>query len=117
MIPALGASYAGVAIASLILGVTAFGTHPILQTLIAHTTSGGNRDTGLAWFYTAIFLAGAFWSPALGYLSDWWGLKAGFGGDGNFFVAAIVACYSDASIRYLHTNAAPFQPAVTAKKI
>jgi predicted MFS family arabinose efflux permease len=61
---ALGASYAGVAIASLIPGVTAFGTHPILQTLIAHTTSGGNRDTGFAWFYTATFLAGAFWSPA-----------------------------------------------------
>jgi MFS family permease len=116
MIPALGASYAGVAIASLILGVTAFGTHPILQTLIAHTTSGGNRDTGLAWFYTAIFLAGAFWSPALGYLSDWWGLKAGSGVMAISLLPQLFACYSDVSIRYLHTNAAPFQPAVTAKK-
>jgi predicted MFS family arabinose efflux permease len=89
-IPALGASYAGVAIASLILGVTAFGTHPILQTLIAHTTSGGNRDTGFAWFYTATFLAGAFWSPAVGYLSDWWGLTAAFGAMAISFVAAIV---------------------------
>jgi MFS family permease len=90
MIPALGASYAGVAIASLILGVTAFATHPILQTLIAHTTSGGNRDTGFAWFYTATFLAGAFWSPAVGYLSDWWGLTAAFGAMAISFVAAIV---------------------------
>jgi AAHS family benzoate transporter-like MFS transporter len=78
IIPALGASYAGVAIASLMLGVTAFGTHPILQTLVTHTTSDSSRDTGFAWFYTATFLAGAFWSPAVGYLSEWLGLTVAF---------------------------------------
>jgi predicted MFS family arabinose efflux permease len=87
-IPALGASYVGVAIASLILGVTAFGTHPILQTLVAHTTSGGNRDTGFAWFYTATFLAGAFWSPAVGYLSEWSGLTVAFGVMAASFILA-----------------------------
>jgi MFS family permease len=86
----IGTANAGVAIASLILGVTAFGTHPIWQTLIAHTTSGGNRYTGLAWFYTATILAGAFWSPALGYLSDWWALKGACGAMAISFVAAIV---------------------------
>ena len=78
IIPALGSSYVGVAIASLILGVTAFGTHPILQTLVTHTTSDSSRDTGFAWFYTATFLAGAFWSPAVGYLSEWLGLTVAF---------------------------------------
>ncbi len=87
-IPALGASYAGVAIASLMLGVTAFGTHPILQTLVAHTTSGGNRDTGFAWFYTATFLAGAFWSPAVGYLSEWLGLTVAFAAMAASFILA-----------------------------
>jgi MFS family permease len=87
-IPALGASYAGVAIASLVLGVTAFGTHPILQTLVAHTTSGGNRDTGFAWFYTATFLAGAFWSPAVGYLSEWLGLTVAFAAMAASFILA-----------------------------
>jgi MFS family permease len=56
--------------------------------LVAHTTSDGSRDTGFAWFYTATFLAGAFWSPAVGYLSDWWGLKAAFGAMAISFVAA-----------------------------
>jgi predicted MFS family arabinose efflux permease len=88
VIPALGASYVGVAVASLALGFTAFGTHPILQTLVAHTTSDGSRDTGFAWFYTATFLAGAFWSPAVGYLSEWLGLTAAFGAMAASFVLA-----------------------------
>jgi predicted MFS family arabinose efflux permease len=87
-LPMLGASYAGVAIASLLLGVTAFGTHPILQTLIAHTTSGSNRDAGFAWFYTATFLAGAFWSPAVGYLSEWLGLAVAFAAMAASFILA-----------------------------
>jgi predicted MFS family arabinose efflux permease len=88
VIPALGASYVGVAAASLVLGVTAFGTHPILQTLVAHTTSDGSRDTGFAWFYTATFLAGAFWSPAVGYLSEWLGLTVAFGAMAASFMLA-----------------------------
>jgi predicted MFS family arabinose efflux permease len=78
VIPMLGASYAGVALASLMLGVTAFGTHPILQTLVAHTSSDGTRDSAFAWFYTATFLAGAFWSPTVGFLSEWLGLTIAF---------------------------------------
>jgi predicted MFS family arabinose efflux permease len=88
IIPVLGASYLGLAIASLVLGLTAFGTQPILQTLVAHTTSDDSRDTGFAWFYTATFLAGAFWSPAVGYLSQWLGLRAAFGAMSASFVLA-----------------------------
>ena len=88
IIPALGVSYVGVAIASLVLGVTAFGTHPILQTLVTYTTSDGSRDTGFAWFYTATFLAGAFWSPAVGYLSEWLGLTVAFGTMAASFILA-----------------------------
>jgi len=90
ILPALGASYVGVALTALLLGVTAFGTHPILQTLVAHTTSDASRDTGFAWFYTATFLAGAFWSPSVGYLSEWLGLKAAFGAMALSFVLASV---------------------------
>jgi predicted MFS family arabinose efflux permease len=88
ILPALGANYVGVALAALLLGVTAFGTHPILQTLVAHTTTDGSRDTGFAWFYTATFLAGAFWSPAVGYLSEWLGLTVAFGAMAASFVLA-----------------------------
>jgi MFS family permease len=88
IIPALSSSYVGVAIASLILGVTAFGTQPILQTLVTHTTSDSSRDTGFAWFYTATFLAGAFWSPAVGYLSEWLGLTVAFSAMAASFILA-----------------------------
>jgi predicted MFS family arabinose efflux permease len=88
IIPALGASYLGVAAAAFFLGVTAFGTHPILQTLVAHSAAEGSRDTAFAWFYTATFLAGAFWSPAVGYLSEWMGLTAAFGAMAVSFVLA-----------------------------
>jgi AAHS family benzoate transporter-like MFS transporter len=86
--PALGSSYVGVVIASLILGVTAFGTHPILQTLVTQTTLDSSRDTGFAWFYTATFLAGAFWSLAVGYLSEWLGLTVAFGAMAASFILA-----------------------------
>jgi MFS family permease len=77
-LPWLGANLIGIALAVFTLGVAAFGTNPILQTLVAQTTSDGIRDTGFAWFYTATFFAGALWSPAVGYLSEWLGLKAAF---------------------------------------
>jgi dipeptide/tripeptide permease len=72
------------------LGLTAFGTHPILQTLVAHTTAEGIRDTGFAWFYTATFIAGALWSPLVGYLSAWLGLTAAFGAMAASFVLASI---------------------------
>ena len=88
--PWLGANFVTVSLASLILGLTAFGTHPILQTLVAHTTAEGIRDTGFAWFYTATFIAGALWSPLVGYLSAWLGLTAAFGAMAASFVLASI---------------------------
>jgi predicted MFS family arabinose efflux permease len=90
ILPSLGASFIGVALAVFTLGVAAFGTNPILQTLVAQTTSDGVRDTGFAWFYTATFFAGALWSPAVGYLSQWFGLKAAFGAMAASFILASV---------------------------
>ncbi len=88
ILPWLGASFIGIAMAVFILGVAAFGTNPILQTLVAQTTSDRIRDTGFAWFYTATFFAGAIWSPAVGYLSEWLGLKAAFGAMASSFLLA-----------------------------
>jgi predicted MFS family arabinose efflux permease len=90
LLPWLGANFVAIALATTMLGVTAFGTHPILQTLVAQTTSDRLRDTSFAWFYTATFLAGALWSPAVGYLSEWLGLKAVFGAMATSFIAAIL---------------------------
>jgi predicted MFS family arabinose efflux permease len=90
LLPWLGANFIAVAAATTMLGVTAFGTHPILQTLVAQTTSDRLRDTAFAWFYTATFVAGALWSPAVGYLSEWLGLKAAFGAMAVSFLAAIL---------------------------
>jgi predicted MFS family arabinose efflux permease len=90
MLPWLGANFIAVTAAAAMLGIFAFGTNPILQTLVAQTTSDQLRDTGFAWFYTATFLAGALWSPAVGYLSEWLGLKAAFGAMAASFIAAIV---------------------------
>jgi dipeptide/tripeptide permease len=89
LIPWVGVNFIGVALAVTMLGVTAFGTNPLLQTLVAQTTSDRLRDTGFAWFYTATFLAGALWSPTVGYLSEWLGLKAAFGAMAVSFIAAI----------------------------
>lgn len=89
-LPWFGPNFIGVAAGSFILGVAAFGTNPILQTLVAQTSSGRVRDTGFAWFYTATFLAGAVWSPTVGFLSEWLGLKAAFGAMAASFVLAIV---------------------------
>jgi MFS transporter, FSR family, fosmidomycin resistance protein len=89
-IPWVGANFTGVAAASFMLGVAAFGTNPILQTLVAQTSSDRIRDTGFAWFYTATFLAGAIWSPTVGFLSEWLGLKAAFGAMAASFVLAIL---------------------------
>lgn len=92
-IPWMGANFIGVSLAALALGVTAFGTNPILQTLVAQTTTDRVRDTGFAWFYTAAFLAGAIWSPLVGYLSQWLGLKAAFGAMAASFVLATTCIF------------------------
>jgi predicted MFS family arabinose efflux permease len=88
IIPWLGASLIGISLAVFSLGAVAFGTNPILQILVAQSSSDRLRDTGFAWFYTATFLAGALWSPAVGYLSEWLGLKAAFGAMAASFVLA-----------------------------
>jgi MFS family permease len=93
VLPWLGANFIGIALAATLLGITAFGTNPILQTLVAQTTDDRLRDTGFAWFYTATFLAGALWSPAVGYLSEWLGLKAAFGAMAVSFVAAVLCVF------------------------
>jgi MFS family permease len=87
-IPWLGANLIAISLAAFTLGLAAFGTNPILQTLVAQTTSDRIRDTGFAWFYTATFFAGALWSPAVGYLSESLGLKAAFGAMAASFLLA-----------------------------
>jgi FSR family fosmidomycin resistance protein-like MFS transporter len=90
VLPWFGANVLGVSLAVFTLGVVAFGTNPILQSLVAQTTSRRSRDTGFAWFYTATFLAGAIWSPTVGFLSEWLGLKAAFGAMAASFVLASI---------------------------
>jgi FSR family fosmidomycin resistance protein-like MFS transporter len=77
-------------IAALILGVSAFGTHPILQTMVVQVTEDRVRDMGFAWFYTATFMAGAIWSPTVGYVAEFLGLAAVFGAMAGSFVLASV---------------------------
>jgi predicted MFS family arabinose efflux permease len=74
--------------AALILGVSAFGTHPILQTMVVQVTDDRIRDMGFAWFYTAAFMAGAIWSPAVGYIAQFFGLTAVFAAMAVSFVLA-----------------------------
>ena len=74
--------------AALILGVSAFGTHPILQTMVVQVTDDRIRDMGFAWFYTAAFMAGAIWSPAVGYIAESFGLTAVFGAMAVSFILA-----------------------------
>ncbi len=75
-------------VAALVLGISAFGTHPILQTMVVQVTDDRTRDMGFAWFYTATFMAGAVWSPAVGYIAEFLGLAAVFGLMALSFVAA-----------------------------
>ncbi|HXV80101.1 MAG TPA: MFS transporter [Candidatus Binatia bacterium] len=74
--------------AALLLGVSAFGTHPILQTMVVQVTDDRIRDMGFAWFYTAAFMAGAIWSPAVGYIAESLGLTAVFGAMAVSFILA-----------------------------
>jgi MFS transporter, FSR family, fosmidomycin resistance protein len=76
-------------VASLV-GVAAFGVHPILQTLVAQVSEDRVRDMSFALFYTATFMAGAVWSPAIGYVSDRFGLEASFGVMAASFIAASI---------------------------
>jgi dipeptide/tripeptide permease len=43
---------------------------------------------GFAWFYTAAFMAGAIWSPAVGYIAQFFGLTAVFAAMAVSFVLA-----------------------------
>ena len=90
LLPWVGANVWGIAVAVFLLGVVAFGTNPILQSLVAQTTTSRIRDTGFAWFFTATFLAGAIWSPTVGFLSEWLGLTAAFGAMAVSFILASV---------------------------
>jgi predicted MFS family arabinose efflux permease len=74
--------------AALVLGVSAFGTHPILQSMVVQVTDKRTRDMGFAWFYTATFMAGAIWSPAVGYVAELLGLQAVFAAMAASFIAA-----------------------------
>jgi MFS family permease len=74
--------------AALILGISAFATHPILQTMVVQVTDDRTRDMGFAWFYTASFMAGAIWSPTVGYIAEFLGLTAVFGAMAASFVLA-----------------------------
>jgi MFS family permease len=75
-------------VVALILGAAAYGVHPMLQTMVAQVTDDRVRDMGFALFYTSTFIAGAFWSPAVGYLSDIFGLEASFAAMAVSFIAA-----------------------------
>jgi MFS transporter, FSR family, fosmidomycin resistance protein len=75
-------------VVALILGVSAFGTHPILQTMVVQVTDDRTRDMGFAWFYTATFMAGAIWSPTVGYIAEFLGLTAVFAAMAASFVLA-----------------------------
>jgi predicted MFS family arabinose efflux permease len=75
-------------VVALTLGAAAFGVHPMLQTMVAQVTDDRVRDLAFALFYTSTFLAGAFWSPAVGYLSDAFGLEASFAAMAASFIAA-----------------------------
>jgi FSR family fosmidomycin resistance protein-like MFS transporter len=88
--PWASANLISTSIAALILGVSAFGTHPILQTMVVQVTDDQIRDMGFAWFYTATFMAGAIWSPAVGYVAEFLGLTAVFGAMAASFVLASV---------------------------
>jgi MFS family permease len=75
-------------VTAIILGTAAFGVNPILQTIVAQVTEDRIRDMGFALFYTATFMAGALWSPIIGYLSESFGLEAAFGAMAGSFVLA-----------------------------
>jgi len=88
--PWAGANILSTSAAALVLGASAFGTHPILQTMVVQVTDDRIRDMGFAWFYTATFMAGAIWSPAVGYIAELLGLTAVFGAMATSFVLTSV---------------------------
>jgi MFS family permease len=88
LFPWVPADLLSISAAASILGISAFGTHPILQTMVVQVTDDRIRDMGFAWFYTATFMAGAIWSPAVGYIAQYFGLTVVFGAMAVSFVLA-----------------------------
>jgi len=56
--------------------------------MVVQVTDDRIRDMGFAWFYTATFMAGAIWSPAVGYIAQYFGLTVVFGAMAVSFVLA-----------------------------
>ena len=75
-------------IAAFLLGTTSFAVTPILQTVIAQVTEDRTRDFAFALFYTAAFMAGGIWSPAIGYIAEGVGLGVAFAVMASSFILA-----------------------------
>ena len=75
-------------VSALLLGTAAFTVSPILQTIVAQATEDRVRDIAFALFYTTTFMAGAIWSPAIGYFADRFGLGVAFAAMASSFVMA-----------------------------
>ncbi|MBI3913635.1 MAG: MFS transporter [Chloroflexi bacterium] len=74
----LGATTILLPIVLLLMGITVYAESPLLQTFLADSTQGLNRDLAFGLYFTAAFGVGSFWASALGWVIDSFGFSAGF---------------------------------------
>jgi len=62
----------------LLMGIAIYAESPLLQTFLADSTQGLNRDLAFGLYFTAAFGIGSFWASALGWVIDTFGFAMGF---------------------------------------
>ena len=105
-IPWLGGNYFLLVPIVFVLGTASFGVSLTLQTIVAWVTDDRVRDIGFALFYTAAFMAGAFWSPIVGYLAERFGLEVAFAVMASSFALATL-CLLTARLDEVPSGLAP----------
>ncbi len=60
------------------MGIVVYAESPLLQTFLADSTLGMDRDLAFGLYFTIVFGVGAFWTSVLGWVIDNYGFVTGF---------------------------------------
>ncbi len=74
----VGATLWLLALVLLAMGIVVYAESPLLQTFLADSANGMDRDLAFGLYFTIVFGVGAFWAYVLGWVIDNWGFVTGF---------------------------------------
>ncbi len=74
----VGATVWLLALVLLAMGIVVYAESPLLQTFLADSAHGLDRDLAFGLYFTIVFGVGAFWASVLGWVIDSFGFTTGF---------------------------------------